>query len=153
MKSTIEPVNQYDVEREFYDFLQRPENYGFNAAFARQLGHKDDAHVSRMHSPHVPETPSWLYKVAVKFNAAAAANPRVARFALSILNRIIARHSDEPRASEDHELLALTREFIGAMKDADDGYTSRSDAERVRERLAEFIAGYGRQASREKAML
>src|SRR5687768_14982427 len=88
--TTLSPVNRYAFEKEFHDFIS--DVRGFNSRFAEQLGHRDDSHVSRMHSPFVEETESWLYKAAVKMDAACRADLTVGRKALSMLSAVVKRH-------------------------------------------------------------
>jgi hypothetical protein len=140
--SQLPPVNQYEIEKEFHDFIMRPEHYGFNAEFARQLEHKDDSTVSNWHSPHVPASKSWLYKAADKLDRCFRARPAVGRKALAILNRIGAQYA-APIAN-DYSMDAAYFNFKALVKEHEDTGGKAEELEAARERLAVMIARAGR---------
>jgi len=127
----LPPPNQKQIEQEFYDFIQRPENRGFNTAFAQWRGDEGDSYVSRMHSPFVPEVKSWLYKAALQLFYAFKARPAVGRKALNILNSIGAMFSEQKPASEKG-LDASYYAFKAALAAYEDGDLSREEFERAR---------------------
>lgn len=140
MSTQLPPVNQHEIEKEFYDFIMLPENYGFNAAFARQLGHKEDSTVSNWHSPHVPASKSWLYKAADRLDRCFKARPAVGRKALSILNRVAARH--EKPASEKG-LDAAFYAFKAALAAFEDNGLPPEKLEEARAELQKAVALVG----------
>lgn len=138
-KASTPPPNQHEVEKKFYDFIQ--ERRGFNTAFARHLGHRDDSHVSRMHSPHVPETPSWLWKACVKLDAAFRADPEVGEFALSILASVPARQTVADTRFND--LRRAFSELEAAHANFEDGMATADEVEAAKGRMVEALGRFG----------
>lgn len=129
------PPNQYRIEKEFWDFIQSPENRGFNARFAEHRGDADASYVSRMHSPFVPEVKSWLYETALEIHRAFEANPRVGEFALRILGAVGAAY----RPAGDLRLTDVRRaqsDFDAVSADFEDGLATPEELELAAERLA-----------------
>ena len=137
----LPPPVQSEVEREFYDFLKRPENRGFNKGFAAWLGEDSEAYVSRMHSPHVPETPSWLYKAALDLDRACKVNPAVGKKALEILTRVVARYAERP--ATERTLDATFYTFKAALAAYEDGELTPEKFETARNELVETVARVG----------
>jgi hypothetical protein len=141
----VPPVNQYKLEREFYDFIQLPENRGFNTHFAEELRHKDDSGVSRMHNPNVAEVKSWLYKAADKLDRAARVNFAVGRKALAILAAVVARHEPvgDPAAVSTSAFEALYYNFLKRRAECEDGFCSEADVAEAKDRAVEALARVG----------
>lgn len=140
MPESISPVNRYAFEKEFHDFIS--EVRGFNSRFAEQLNHKDDSHVSRMHSPFVEEVESWLYKAAVKIDAAARADLSVARKALAMLTAVVRRHEPEKTTvGGTNALESAYHNFRAVLAAREDGLVSQRQVEEAGERLAEATGG------------
>jgi hypothetical protein len=151
----VPPPNQFRIEQEFYAFIQRPELRGFNARLAEELGHESDSHVSRMHSPHVPETPSWLYKSAVSLDKACRADVRAAQKALDILRRTVAAHTHSdsyvrPDDAAMHSLCSdMQQVLLMRSKGAADDEDVRSSALKLRTVLDELLRVSPVEAARE----
>jgi hypothetical protein len=154
--STLAPVNQKELETEFYTALQRPENYGVQAEFARQRGDDSDSYVSRMHSPHVPEVKSWLYEAAdeldklCKADVEKTGNLDLADLALSILSRVVARHKARLNAgvrSVERVTFGDARRTFSDLEAVDanyeDGMCSREVLEKAKERHIRTVAMVG----------
>lgn len=141
----VPPPNQARIEREFYNFIQRPELRGFNARLADELGHEYDSHVSRMHSPNVPETPSWLYESAVSLDKACRADVRAGVKALDILRRVVDAHSHgaphvRPDDAAVHSLCAdMQQVLLMRSKGSADDEDVRSAAVKLRTVLDELL--------------
>jgi hypothetical protein len=149
--STLAPVNQNEIETEFYEALQRPENYGVQAEFARQRGDRDDSYVSRMHSPHVSEVPSWLYVAADQLDKLCRAglektgSPRLSKLALTMLTDVVRRHEPQAGAMASTNALASAyHNFMAVLAAREDGMATPGQVEEARERLAEATGRCGR---------
>lgn len=135
----VPPPNQSRIEREFYDFIQRPELRGFNSRLADEFGHESDSHVSRMHSPHVPETRSWLYELAGQLDKACRANLGVGRKALSILSAVVVRHASASEPLCDDALDAAWYQFKSFKASFNAGLCSADEYDAARNHLVETL--------------
>jgi hypothetical protein len=100
--ATPEPPNPHDFKKRFHDFIMRRENRGFNASYARYRQDRDDSYVSRMHSPFEPDVKFWLHDAAEQLHKACLASVSVGRFALSMLEEVVAAHvSQEPVCDDE----------------------------------------------------
>jgi hypothetical protein len=141
--NSIEPVTRHEVEKRFHDFIQKPENRGFNTAFARWLGHADDSHVSRMHSPFVSEVPSWLWKAADKLDKACRANLTVGKFALSILAWVVSRHEQGTEPVTVNSFESSYHNLRAVLANREDGLATDEQVEEAKQRHAEATARVG----------
>lgn len=132
----VPPPNQYEIEKAFYDLIK---NTGFNAAFARWFNMRDDSHPSRMHNPDVPEVQSWLYKAAVKLDAAARVDLAAARHALSILSVVVEAHASREAVSVNG-FDATYFDLKSALARYEDGLATAAEVEAAKARHAEAAA-------------
>lgn len=137
----VPPPNQYQVEKAFYDFIST-KCKGFIAAFARWFNYRDDSHASRMHNPDVPEVPCWLYKAAVKLDAAARIDLAAGRHALSILSAVVEAHATREAVSVNG-FEATYFDLRSALARREDGLATDADVEDAKARHAEATARVG----------
>lgn len=134
----VPPPNQYQIEKAFYDFIVN-RCKGFIAAFARWFNHKDDSYSSRMHNPDMSEVKSWLYKAAVKLDAAARIDLAAARHALSILSAVVEAHATREAVSVNG-FDATYFDLKSALARYEDGLATSAEVEAAKARHAEAAA-------------
>ena len=96
-----------------------------------------------MHSPHVPERPSWLWKAADKLDKVCRANLAVAEFALSILTWVVSRY----RSTEQGVKFTDARRSFAALEiayaDFEDNKLTREELQAAKDRHIEIVARVG----------